>query len=115
MGILRFVSSAVAGKGSMSPTDKTFECTMLIRRAPSPFAEGEIRLAYHNQLAKEEKDLGKEEHEMVFKYFKHLGRRVHDREQYLKQMEASELNVYCVFVLFLPLLTLLSCSGIGNC
>jgi len=91
MGLLRFVSSAVAGKASMSPTDKTFESSMLIRRAPSPFAEGEIRLAYHGQLAQKEKDLGKVEHGMVFKSFKHLGKRVHDRGQYLKQMEVSAI------------------------
>ena len=116
MGLLKFVSS-VAGK-SMSPTDKTYESTMLMRRAPSPFAEGEIRLAYHGQLAKNEKDLGKEGAEMVFKSFKHLGKRVHDRDQYLKQMEVSSslLNGFELFCFRLSLSNYSSMSsGVCNC
>jgi hypothetical protein len=64
---------------------------MLMRRAPSPFAEGEVRLAYHGQLAKEEIDFLKDGHSMVMKSFKHLGKGVNDRDQYLKQMEVSAI------------------------
>lgn len=86
MGVLRFLS-----KGAAHRTGKTFESTMLMRRAPSPFAEGEVRLAYHGQLAKEEIDFLKDGHSMVMKSFKHLGKGVNDRDQYLKQMEVSAI------------------------
>ena len=89
IGLIGWLKRAVTGKASMSPTDKTVASTMLIRRAPSPFAEGGIRLAYHGQLSQKVNDLGKKKNRMVFKSFKHLGKRVHDIEQYLKQMEAS--------------------------
>ena len=79
------------GKHGPHRTDKTFQSTMLMRRAPSPFAEGEIRLAYHGQLAKDEADLCKKEHAMVMKAFKHVGIGVNDRDQYLKQMEVSAI------------------------
>lgn len=62
---------------------------MLMRRAPSPFAEGEIWLAYHGQLTKTEETLVKQGSAMVMKSFKHLGAGVNDRDQYLKQMEVS--------------------------
>lgn len=71
------------------PTDKTIKATMFMRRAPSPFAEGEIRLVYHGQLAKKESHLSKNKNAMVMKSFKHVGAGVNDREQYLKQMEVS--------------------------
>ena len=85
MGLLKFIDVA---SGNLGPclTDKIFQSTMLMHRAPSPFAEGEICLAYHGQLVKAEKDLGKKDHKMVMKSFKHLGRGVNDRDQYLKQM-----------------------------
>jgi hypothetical protein len=86
MGILHFLS-----KGPVHRTGKTFESTMLMRRAPSPFAEGGVRLAYHGQLAKKERDLLKDGHSMVMKSFKHLGKGVNDRDQYLKQMEVSAI------------------------
>jgi hypothetical protein len=86
MGMLRFLP-----KGPVHRTDRTFESTMLMRRAPSPFAEGEVRLAYHGQLAKEESDLLKDGPSMVMKSFKYLGKGINDRDQYLKQMEVSAI------------------------
>jgi hypothetical protein len=38
-------------------TDTTMECTMWMRRASDPFAEGEIRLAYYGQIARRKKSL----------------------------------------------------------
>ncbi|KAL3798707.1 hypothetical protein HJC23_004458 [Cyclotella cryptica] len=90
MGLLKFVD-VVKRKHGPRRTDKTFESTMLMRRAPSPFAEGEIRLAFHGQLAKHEDDLCKKTHAMVMKSFKHVGVGVNDRDQYLKQMEVSAI------------------------
>mmetsp|Transcript_33605 Transcript_33605/g.81251 ORF Transcript_33605/g.81251 Transcript_33605/m.81251 type:complete len:280 (+) Transcript_33605:3-842(+) len=87
MGLLRFIPKIAAAHR----TDKTTESTMFMRRAPSPFAEGEIRLAYHGQLAKSEKDLAEKGHSMVMKSFKHIGKGVNDRDQYLKQMEVSAI------------------------
>ena len=84
MGVLRFLPANKAHR-----TDKTYESTMLIRRAPSPFAEGEIRLAYHGQIAQEEAGLAGSS--MVMKSFKHVGKGVNDRDQYLKQMEVSAI------------------------
>lgn len=86
MGLLRFLP-----KSHIHRTDKTFESTMLMRRASSPFSEGEIRLAYHGQLAKEEHLLEKDGHSMVMKSFKHIGKGVNDLDQYLKQMEVSAI------------------------
>ena len=63
MGMLCFLS-----KDPVHRTGKTFESTMLMRRAPSPFADS-----------------------MVMKSFKHLGKGVNDRDQYLKQMEVSAI------------------------
>lgn len=57
VGLLRFLPT----KSVVQRTNKMVESTMLMRRAPSPFSEGEVRLAYHGQLAKEEKDLGESE------------------------------------------------------
>jgi hypothetical protein len=87
MGVLRFLPKA----HQKHRTEKMSESTMLMRRASSPFAEGEVRLAYHGQLAKEDKDLVKDGHSMVMKSFKHLGKGVNDRDQYLKQMEVSAI------------------------
>jgi len=86
MGLLRFLPSSAPHR-----TDKTFESTMFMRRAPSPFAEGEIRLAFHGQLAKEKRLLDLDGSSMVMKSFKHIGEGVNDREQYLKQMEVSAI------------------------
>ena len=85
-GMLHFLR-----KGPAHYTGKTFESIMLMRRAPNPFAEGEVRLAYHGQLAKVESDLLKDGHSMVMKSYKHLGKGVNDRDQYLKQMEVSAI------------------------
>lgn len=86
MGLLRFLPSSAPHR-----TDKTFESTMFMRRAPSPFAEGEIRLAFHGKLAKEQSLLDLDGSSMVMKSFKHIGEGVNDREQYLKQMEVSAI------------------------
>jgi hypothetical protein len=113
MGVLRFLP-AVLGKAQR--TDETSESTMLMRRAPSPFAEGGIRLAYHGQLAQEVAGLAGSS--MVMKSFKHIGKGVNNRDQYLKQMEvsaianflASEYNrssykpSYCLEINVLPVL-----------
>jgi hypothetical protein len=83
-GMLNFVLK------EKSLTDKTRSKTMLTRRALDPFAEGEIRLAYHAQLSRCKEDLDNaQQSSMVFKSFKHHGKGVNDREQYLKQMEVS--------------------------
>ena len=84
MGLVRFLRGNKAHR-----TDKTFESTMLMRRAPSPFAEGEIRLTYHGQIAQKEAELTGSS--MVMKSFKHVGKGVNDRDQYLKQMEVSAI------------------------
>jgi len=86
MGVLRFLPKAQKHR-----TEKMSESIMLMRRASSPFAEGEVRQAYHGQPAKEDKDLIKDGHSMVMKLFKHLGKGVNDRDQYLKQMEVSAI------------------------
>ena len=48
-------------------------------------------MAYHSQLAKDEKDLLKEGQSMVMKSFKHMGKGVNDCYHYLKQMEVSAI------------------------
>jgi len=82
IGILRFPRAR---------TDKTLESTMLMHRAADPFAEGEIRIAFHGQLSREVKDLDLEKSDMVMKAFKHVGKGLNDRQQYLKQMEVSNI------------------------
>ncbi len=84
IGLVRFLPVSKAHR-----TDMTFESTTLMRRAPSPFAEGKIRLAYHGQIAQEEAELTGSS--MVMKSFKHVRKGVNDRDQYLKQMEASAI------------------------
>jgi len=76
---------------SVRRTDITKQCTMYARRAASPFAEGEIRLAYHAQLARSMLDLHSTKSAMVMKSFKHVGEGLNDRGQYLKQMEVSNI------------------------
>jgi len=72
--------------------DKTRESTMFMRRAADPFAEGEIRIAYHAQLNRKKHDLGDaNKSAMVMKAFKHIGKGPNDRDQYLKQMEVSNI------------------------
>lgn len=73
------------------PTDKTEESSMYLRRAKAPFAEGEIRIAFHGQLAKQREHLKTEKSAMVLKSFKHVGHGLNDRRQYLKQMEVSTI------------------------
>lgn len=72
-------------------SDVTSKTTMVMRRARSPFAEGEIRLAYHARLARTKELLGDEKSAMVMKAFKHVGAGLNDRSQYLKQMEVSTI------------------------
>jgi hypothetical protein len=72
-----------------TPTDKSSEFIMQMRRAAEPFAEGENRIAYHGQLARNVKDLDLVSKAMVMKSFKHVGIGLNDRQQYLKQMEVS--------------------------
>jgi hypothetical protein len=82
IGILRFPRAR---------TDKTMESTMFMRCASDPFAEGEIRIAFHGQLSRTPKDLDLEKNGMVMKSFKHIGKGLNDRQQYLKQMEVSNI------------------------
>lgn len=86
----------VSGKSGRSRrrTDTTNQTTMWVRRAASPFAEGEIRLAYHAQLSHSMRDLDSKESAMVMKSFKHVGAGLNDREQYLKQMEVSNIAYF---------------------
>jgi len=67
------------------------ESTMILRIADLPFAEGGIRIAYHSQLAMDKSQLGLTKSAMVLKSFKHHGKGVNDRQQYLKQMEVSSI------------------------
>lgn len=66
---------------------------MFMRRATEPFAEGEIRIAYHAQLSRQKRDLdiASKSNMMVMKSFKHVGKGLNDRQQYLKQMEVSTI------------------------
>jgi hypothetical protein len=71
--------------------------TMLIqhvRRAVHPFAQGAVRIAYHGQLAASEHKLSAPESAVVLKSFKYTGPGVHKREQYLKQIEVSNIAAY---------------------
>ena len=66
--------------------------TMYMRRATEPFAEGELRIAYHAQLSREKGDFGDaSKNDLVVKSFKHVGRGLNDRGQYFKQMEVSTI------------------------
>jgi len=101
-----------ASKRSTEPDHNT----MFMRRAANPFAQGEIRIAFHGQLACEIGQLQESKNSMVMKSFKHVGTGIHDREQYIKQMEVSSVayflaekyNVssdrphHCAQVTFLP-------------
>jgi hypothetical protein len=71
--------------------------TMLVqhvRRAAHPFAQGGVRIAYHGQLAASERKLDAPESAVVLKSFKYMGPGVHAREQYLKQIEVSNIAAY---------------------
>lgn len=68
--------------------------SMFMRRAPNPFAEGGLRLAYHGQLASVPRELAKSGHEVVMKSFKRLGQGIHDLEQYTEQSEVSTVAKY---------------------
>lgn len=88
IGMLSWLRAGTSSK----KTDKTNETKMFMRRAPEPFAEGEIRIAYHGQLARQKRDLDDpEKSAVVLKSFKHHGIGVNDRRQYLKQMEISNI------------------------
>ena len=65
--------------------------TMRMRRAPAPFAEGAIRIAYHSQLARTEDELGLEKRAMDMKSFKHHGTDLNNRKQHSEQMEVSTI------------------------
>lgn len=78
-------------KFDTSRTDKTKELTMWLRRSKAPFAEGEIRIAFHGHLADKEENLSRAESAMVVKSFKYVGKGLNDRRQYLKQMEVSTI------------------------
>lgn len=68
---------------------------MFMRRASEPFAEGEIRIAYHGQLARQKKGLeDPDKSSFVLKSFKHHGEGVNDRSQYLKQIEVSSIAYF---------------------
>ena len=72
-------------------TEKTTKDFMFARVANEPFAEGEIRIAYHGQLARSVTLLNEKESIMVMKSFKHRGEGIHDRKQYFQQMEVSNI------------------------
>jgi hypothetical protein len=73
-------------------TDRTREATMFMRQASDPFAEGEIRIAYHGQLARGKKGLDDiSKSKIVLKAFKHHGKGLNDRRQYFGQMEVSNI------------------------
>ena len=66
--------------------------TMYMRRATEPFAEGELRIAYHAQLSRKKGDFGgASKNGVVVKSFKHIGKGLNDRGQYFKQMEVSTI------------------------
>jgi hypothetical protein len=79
------------GLGAKFKTAKTHHSTMLMRRSQNPFAQGAIRIAFHGQLARAEEELDLSKSSMVMKAFKHIGKGVNDRDQYLKQMEVSNI------------------------
>jgi hypothetical protein len=81
-----------------SRTDSTATSKMLLRCASDPFAEGEMRLAYHGQLATSEEELGLEKSYVVLKSFKYVGDGVNDLKQYLRQMEVSNVAFYLAAV-----------------
>lgn len=72
-------------------TAVTSSSTMVFRRAASPFAEGEIRIAFHGQLARTDDELGSKKSKVVMKSFKYIGEGLNDRKQYLRQMELSNI------------------------
>lgn len=89
IGLLKYMPGFTGGTPR---TEKTKKSTMLIRRAGSPFAEGEVRLAYFAQLARKRDNLLKSP--VVMKTYKHLGKGLNNREQYFKQMEVSTIACY---------------------
>jgi hypothetical protein len=96
-GILSFlrVLKGADGQG-FGRTDKTHNRTMFLRCAKDPFAEGEIRIAYHGQLSRNSKDLEDPKNAMVMKSFKHVGKGLNNRTQYLEQMEVSTIAHFLV-------------------
>ncbi len=75
-------------------TEKTIHSTMMMRRAPNPFAQGETRIAFYGQLAYKNEDLHLAKSATVMKVSKHVGEGINNREQYLKQMEVSNIAHY---------------------
>ena len=73
-------------------TEKTKQLVMMMRRAASPFAQGEIRLAYHAQMSRKRENLPSSG--IVLKAYKHLGKGINSREQYFKQMEVSTIACF---------------------
>jgi hypothetical protein len=91
IGLLEHIAEWVIEAARPRHTDGTKTSTMLMRRSDHPFDEGEIRLAYHGQLARKKGDLDNDKSSVVMKSFKHVGKGLNDRSQYLKQMEVSTI------------------------
>jgi hypothetical protein len=91
IGLLEHLAGWVLDAALPRHTDVTRKSTMFMRRSEHPFDEGEIRLAYHGQLARKKEDLDSDKNAVVMKAFKHVGKGLNDRSQYLKQMEVSTI------------------------
>lgn len=84
------VADMIRRPAAVQPVHWWVDGTMLMRRAPNPFAEGEVRLAYAGQLAPSVADfVSKKGRDVVLKAFKHVGNGLNDLDQYFKQMEVS--------------------------
>ena len=79
-------------KQGIQSESSTQHSAVYIRRVVNPFAQGESRIAYYGQLAREVHELSK--NVVVCKSFKHNGDGIHDRDRYLKQMEVSNVSHY---------------------
>jgi hypothetical protein len=90
IGVLQYLlPDSVADAALPRRTDVTYNSTMFVRPFSSPFAEGEIRLAYHGRLARKQEALDTGKSAVVMKTFKCIGKGVNGRDQYFKQMEVS--------------------------
>ena len=89
---------------------------MVICLAASPFAEGEVSLVYHAQMAST-KDKLMLNPPLVLKIYNHAKKCVNSRKQYFKQMEVSiiacfltnkyneeEAPCHCAQIMFLPVM-----------
>jgi len=94
VGMLRSIRNRLSSmfrSHKETDTTVTHSHTMVVRRAAGPFAEGEIRIAFHGQLARTEDELGLNKSKVVMKSFKYIGEGLNDRKQYLRQMELSNI------------------------